>query len=75
MTINEVRNKIRGIILNESLPPEKMITIGDMELACLLFKAFECKTEEEVGSIFREKVYGDPNYKNPLSNVPPGAYM
>lgn len=73
--LNEIRKFVREVLIKESLPPPKQLSMTDMHLAELLFRAFDCETIEDIGRIFKEEVFGDPNYQHPESNCPPGAYM
>ena len=72
--LNEIIQFVRKI-LNEQMPPPKQLVMTDWDLSSLLWRAFECETEEEVGRIFREVVFGDPDYVHPPSGCPLGAMM
>lgn len=73
--LNEIRNLVRKILIKESLPPPKQLTMTDIDLYFLLDRAFKCQTKEDVARIYKEIVFGDPDYQHPPSNCPPGAMM
>lgn len=73
MNIEEVKSFVQKVLLKESLPSPKKVTMDDYELFDLVYNAFQCKDEQEFQEFYNKKIHKG---RTPISpNSPPGAML